>query len=80
MKVNVFMFGIGKDIVGAKSVDIELNEGNTVLDLKCQLINQYPDFENVISIAIAVNNEYASIEKYLVESDDIALIPPVSGG
>jgi molybdopterin synthase sulfur carrier subunit len=79
MKVNVLAFGIAKDIFGGSSVTAELN-GNTTADLKRSLETRYPRLKQLASYMVAVNNEYAPDESVLKDQDEIAIIPPVSGG
>lgn len=80
MKVNVLAFGIAKDIFGGSSVDVELPEQGTTARLKESLESRYPRLKQLVSYMVAVNNEYASNESVLTEKDEIAIIPPVSGG
>ena len=79
MKVKLKTFGAVRDIVGGKEISCELN-GKTVQDLKNQLFHQYPSLTGLNSLLIAVNQSYAEAELVLNETDEIALIPPVSGG
>jgi len=78
-KYVIKAFGITKDIVGARETIVEL-EGETVGLLRKALKNHYPSLANVKSLMIAVNNSYAEDTRSIGESDEIALIPPVSGG
>lgn len=80
IKLKVLAFGITKDILGASSIQIDLERGATVLDLKTHLIERFPAMKALNSLLIAVNNEYGDENLELKEGDDIALIPPVSGG
>ena len=80
MQINILAFGIAKDIVGGQAVDFNIQEGATVAELKNALTDQYPDFARLASLAIAVNSEYVSDEQILKASDEIVIIPPVSGG
>jgi molybdopterin converting factor subunit 1 len=80
MKVNVLAFGIAKDIFGGSSVEAELPENGTARNLKQHLEERYPRLKQLVSYMVAVNNEYASDEGLLTERDEIAIIPPVSGG
>lgn len=72
-------FGIAKDIFGGSSVSIESN-GNRAMDLKVALEEQYPRLKQLRSYMLAVNNEYTLDDGILAETDEIAIIPPVSGG
>jgi molybdopterin converting factor subunit 1 len=79
MNVNVLAFGIAKDIFGKSSINVEI-DGETTGGLKQTLESQYPRLKHLASYMVAVNNEYASDESTLNEHDEIAIIPPVSGG
>ena len=80
MKLNILLFGITKDIVGQLKLDFEMPDQATVPQLVEQLKQQYPKLHDLDSVMVAVNNEYGQKEQTLHESDEIALIPPVSGG
>ena len=79
MNVNVLAFGIAKDIFGKSSINVEI-DGETTGGLKQTLEHQYPRLKQLASYMVAVNNEYASDNAILTERDEIAIIPPVSGG
>jgi len=78
--MKVLTFGIAKDIVGGPEMDLPYVEGMTVLSLKKSVLNAYPQFEKLNSLAIAVNNEYADDDLKITPQDEVVLIPPVSGG
>lgn len=79
--MKVLFFGIAKDIVGTSELLIsDLIKNPTVNDLKEYLVAKYSDFSKLTSFAIAVNNEYAKDDVPLEQNDEIAIIPPVSGG
>lgn len=80
MKIELLAFGIAKDIVAGASTTIEVPESTTVGALKKVLFHQYPAFEKLRSLSIAVNAEYRSDDYALSSEDEIVLIPPVSGG
>lgn len=80
MILKILTFGIARDIVGGSTVNFETPEGTTVAVLKQALLLSYPIFGNLSSLLIAVNEEYGDDETMINEGDDIALIPPVSGG
>jgi len=78
--MKVLTFGIAKDIVGGPEMDLPYVEGMTVLALKKTVLETYPKFEKLNSLAIAVNNEYADDDLQIKPQDEVVLIPPVSGG
>lgn len=77
MRVRVLYFGVLKDYFG-NDADVGLTEGASVADL----LQQQRDLANFTleSIAVAVNREYAKLTDVLHEGDEVALLPPVSGG
>ncbi len=80
--MEVFLFGIAKDIVGESGLDLSLldEKPSSVAELKQFMNESYPEFAKLSSFAVAVNGEYASNEVTLESNDEIAIIPPVSGG
>ncbi len=79
MKVKVKTFGISRDILGGREVTVMV-EGSSVGDLRKTLSRLFPALNKLNSLFIAVNQNYAADEVTLSETDEIALIPPVSGG
>jgi molybdopterin synthase sulfur carrier subunit len=80
MKCRIKAFGISKDILKAREISVEIPNGSTVTDLKNYLFTQFPQLQELASLYIAVNAAYAPDHQCLMEDDEIALIPPVSGG
>lgn len=80
MEITVLAFGIAKDIFGASSVTVDLPGSATTAALKSSLETQYPRLKKLASYMVAVNNEYAEDGGLLTERDEVAIIPPVSGG
>ena len=78
-KYVIKAFGITKDIVGRRETELDV-EGETVAMLRTALKSRYPALTEIKSLMIAVNNAYAEDTLAITESDEIALIPPVSGG
>ncbi len=78
--LRIKAFGITRDIVGSRELTLELGDQKTVSGLKKILAEKCPSIKGLKSLVIAVNNEYANDSQPLTESDEIALIPPVSGG
>lgn len=80
MKVTLLAFGIAKDITGQRFLDWELPENATVGSLRAALVERFPRLADLASVKLAVNSEYATDEYLLNDSDEVAMIPPVSGG
>jgi molybdopterin converting factor subunit 1 len=81
MRVRVLYFGVLKEVCGCASEALELADGAAVADLLRVYRGRYLGREGLWdSIAVAVNQEYARGEDILKEGDEVALLPPVSGG
>lgn len=81
MKVHIRLFAGLHDLLGERNVTLELRDGATVADLRDQLSREYPVVTPYLpTLVCAVDEEYAAADHALREGDDVALIPPVSGG
>jgi MoaE-MoaD fusion protein len=81
MRVQVLFFGVLKDLVGRTGELLELPDGAVVRDVLSHYLSEVPRMrEALASIAVAVNQEYAGAETVLRSDDEVALLPPVSGG
>lgn len=80
--MEVLLFGIAKDIVGDSQIQFSETDAvpSSVLELKKMISETYPEFSKLSSLAVAVNSEYAEDDVSLGRNDEIAIIPPVSGG
>jgi molybdopterin synthase sulfur carrier subunit len=81
--MTILLFGITRDIVGNASFSVPVNESSALENvgkLKAYLIDLFPAFNELSSLAIAVNSTYATDTTRITATDEIALIPPVSGG
>ena len=79
-KMKVLAFGIVKEIFSNSVVDVDLADHVTINQLKTLLEEKYPRLNLLGSYMIALNNEYASGNDVIRGGDEIAIIPPVSGG
>jgi molybdopterin converting factor subunit 1 len=81
MQVKVLYFGVLKDVAGHRSAVMELAEGASVAELLALHRSSGKAAASVWdSIAVAVNQEYARADDVLKDGDEVALLPPVSGG
>ena len=81
MQIQVLFFGILKDIAGRASDSLELPDGAVLADLLRHYEEQNPKLKNILpSLAMSVNQEYSRPDIRLKSGDEVALLPPVSGG
>ena len=79
--IRVLFFGAARDAAGEEEIQLQLSSDATVGEAKQQLISNYPNlarFGN--SLLLAVNQEYAEVNRELRDGDELAIFPPVSGG
>ena len=76
MQVTVRLFAVLRERAGAGSVDLELPDGARVGDALAEL----GSLAEGLPLVMAVNREYAPEDRVLDPGDELALIPPVSGG
>jgi molybdopterin synthase catalytic subunit/molybdopterin converting factor small subunit len=81
MQVRVIYFGMLKDAVGRQLDDVSLPERSTLGDLLNDRIGHTSVIDNFRTVlAFSVNQEYAQLTTILKDGDEIAMLPPVSGG
>jgi len=81
MQIRVLFFGVLKDIAQKSDDLLTLSDGATVAELLRHYQARIPQLENHRrSLAVSVNQEYAGMETPLKQGDEVALLPPVSGG
>ena len=80
MLVTVVFLASYREIAGTASTRIALTAGATVAELLAQVRAQFPGLPDADRIVAAVNNEYREGDYVLDDGDEVALIPPVSGG
>src|SRR5207237_5099648 len=81
MQVRVLFFGMLKDAAGRASDTLQLPERATLAELLDSCGEKFPALPKFFgSLALSVNQEYANRATLLRENDEVALLPPVSGG
>ncbi len=76
MRVRVSLFAGLRERAGAGEIDLELPDGARVRDVLAELHGLTAG----VPVVMAVNHEYADVDRPLTAGDELALIPPVSGG
>lgn len=81
MKVRVLFFGMLREIAGKSVEEVDLSAGSSIRDILVRYETEIPKLKAVLpSVACAVNQTYAAPETQLKDGDEVALLPPVSGG
>ena len=81
MRVTVRVFARLRDIVGAAEIVRDAEPGATIGGIWRELASDYPELGRYDrSISAAINAEYAKMDRVIGEGDEVAFLPPVSGG
>ncbi len=81
MMVTVKLFAVVREKAGRSEIRLELPYGSTVNAARDALSKSLPDAAHYLArCAVAVNQTYASPDAPLRDGDELAVIPPVSGG
>jgi len=81
IKVRVLFLGPAKELTGRNEVVLTLPEGASVATAISKLLREFPKLEDRLThYRFAINSDYADENTLLKDGDELALIPPVSGG
>ena len=81
MNIEVKLFAAARQAANQETLSIEIAEGTTGQQLKVEVGQQFPDLKSMlVHLLVAIDTEYAGEDQVLQAGQDIALIPPVSGG
>ena len=81
MRVRVLFFGQLKDFVGRSSDELEIADGARLETVFAHYASQHPKLAAMAgSVAMARNQRFAAPSEAVEEGDEVALMPPVSGG
>ena len=81
IRLHVLYFGIVRERLGRREEALEVADGTRVGDLLAQIEQRHQQFGvAVASVRVAVNSEYVDSGRVLSDNDEVAIIPPVSGG
>lgn len=81
MRVTLKLFARLRDIAGTADMTRDVEVGATVRTLWRQFAAEFPEVASYErSISTAVNADYARMDRVLTDGDEVAFLPPVSGG
>jgi sulfur-carrier protein len=81
VRVRVRLFALARQLAGRDVVETELQAGATIADVRNELELQVPQLPELLKHSVfAVDDRYVSDDFVLSADDDVACIPPVSGG
>lgn len=80
-KIKILFFATIRDKFGRKTLELDIPNEMTVLQLKQKLANDYPNLKDSLkAVLVSVNQEYSFDDFIIPANAEVALFPPVSGG
>jgi molybdopterin converting factor subunit 1 len=81
MRLKLLFFASHREAVGKERMSLEMPEGATVGQLLDSLVAEHPSFKELEEHTVtAVNHEQVARDRRLLDGDEVAFYPPVSGG
>lgn len=80
MTITIKFFALGRELVGANALTLDLPDHASVHDALERITSAHPKLSQLPSFLVALNAEYAERAAMLKNGDELAIIPPVSGG
>ena len=81
MEINILFLGPARDLAGVETASVEVSDGTTAASVRAVISANFPRIKIALpTMRIAVNQTFVSDEYMLRAGDEVALIPPVSGG
>ena len=81
MRIRLRLFASAREIVGQRELPFDLPEGTAAAELLERVAHDHPRLRAMVpTLLLAVNREYVDGKRILADGDEVALIPPVSGG
>ena len=80
LSVRVKLFASSREIIGKDEVRLKLTDQTTVGDLRKMILEMYPALSKKVKFAVAVNHKVVDDSTTVSHLDEVAILPPVSGG
>ncbi|MCB9858230.1 MAG: molybdenum cofactor biosynthesis protein MoaE [Phycisphaerales bacterium] len=79
-RIHIRFFGPARDLAGSAELSLDVEDNTTLGQVAGVIAENFPDLGRAVGIRLAVNREYVALDRVLRDRDEVAVIPPVSGG
>ncbi len=79
-RIHIRFFGPARDLARTAELSLDVEDNTTVGQIAGVIGENYPELGRAVGIRLAVNREYVALDRVLQDRDEVAVIPPVSGG
>lgn len=79
-RIHIRFFGPARDLAETKELTLDIEDHTTVGQIAGVIAENYPKLGSALGLRLAVNREYVALDHILGDRDEVAVIPPVSGG
>ncbi len=80
LNIHIRTFAISTEIIGQKTMTIQVPSPMNIAELRTWLYEKYPDLNKLQTLRLAINDHYVEDSTLLTDEDHVYIIPPVSGG
>lgn len=81
MRIELYYFATIRDIAGVKHEQLDLPEASTVEELKIHIASRYPKMAEALNTClVSVDRKIAQNDRVILEGEEVAIFPPISGG
>ncbi|QDU62064.1 Molybdopterin synthase sulfur carrier subunit [Planctomycetes bacterium Pan216] len=81
MKIHLLLFAGAAEVAGTSDVTMEVGQAATIGELRGKIVDEFPDLGPIVGRSMfALNETYVSDDAAISDGDEVACIPPVSGG
>lgn len=78
--ITVRFFGPARDLTGSEQIRLDVGDGESLGSLAGRIAEKYEKLGRIPGFRLAVNRTYVPLDHKIADGDEIAVIPPVSGG